>query len=124
MRVLFVIQLTNVLTLLTTVILATFFAFFATQNTSGVSLNFAGYVLPNIPLYLVVLVSFLIGLVLAFFFHTIKDLSSSLAISGEKGKVKKLKEEVTEATKQAHKLELENTRLKAETGEKEDEDSI
>ena len=112
------------LTLVITVILATLFAFFATQNTSSVSLNFAGYVLSGIPLYLAILVPFLAGLLLAFVLHTMKDLSSSLTISGEKSKVKKLKEEITEITKQAHHLELENAKLKAQTGEADDENSI
>ena len=112
------------LILIFTVVLATFFAFFATQNTSNVSLNVVGYILPNIPLYLVVLVSFLVGLLLAFLFHMIKDLSSSLTISEEKGRVKKLKNELAEVTKKAHQLELENVKLKAQTGEADDENSI
>lgn len=105
-------------------ILATLFAFFATQNTSTVTLNFGNYVLPNIPLYFVVLVSFLIGLLLAFTLHIIKDLSASLTISGERGKVKKLKGELTDVTKTAHQLEIENAKLKTQKGVPDDENSI
>ncbi len=112
------------LTLVFTVLLAGLFAFFATQNTSGVSLNFAGYVLSDIPLYLVILFPLLTGLVLSFLFHMVKDLSASLTINEGKTRVKSLKKELAEVTKQAHKLEIENAKLKTQTGEPEDENSI
>ena len=100
------------------------FAFFATQNTDLVSINFAGYVLSNIPLYLIVLLPLLIGLLISFLLHMAKDLSSGLTINEEKNKVKNLKKELAEVTKEAHKLEIENAKLKAETGESTDENSI
>ncbi len=107
-----------------TVLIAALFAFFATQNTVPVSINFMGYTLSNIPLYLVVLIPLLVGLLLSFLLHLAKDLSSSLTISEEKGRVKNLKKELADVTKQAHKLEVENAKLKAETGEPTDENSI
>lgn len=110
--------------LITTVVLAVAFALFATQNTTGVTLNFGSYVTRNIPLYLVVLLPLLLGLLLALLFHVAKDLSSSLTISEEKGRVKKLKKELVEVTKTAHKLEVENAKLKTQLGEPEDENSI
>lgn len=112
------------LTLVIAVILAIASAFFATQNTTSISLNLGGYVLENIPLYLAVLLPFLLGLVLSFVYHLVRDLSSSLNLSEEKDKVKKLKKELTEVTKEAHKFEVENAKLKTQLGEPEDENSI
>ena len=112
-------------TLVITVILAVAFALFATQNTHTVDINFANYVLPSVPLYLVVLASLALGLFSAFIIYIVKDLSSRLTISEQKDESKKLRSEVTELTKEVHKLELENTKLKAKAGEDEfDEDSI
>lgn len=112
------------LVLVLTVVIGTLFAIFATQNTESIPLDFGRYSVPNIPLYLVVLTPLLIGLAVAFFIHTAKELSQSLTNSELKEKNKKLEEELAEITKRAHKLELENTRLRAENGEPEDENSI
>lgn len=112
------------LTLIGTVLLALGFALFATQNTGNVSLNFGQYILPAVPVYLVVLIPLLVGLLAAFFIHLGKDLSSSLTISEGKDKISSLKKDLAEVTKKAHKLELENTKLKTEAGEPPDTDSI
>jgi len=111
------------LTLLLTVILAIVFAVFATQNTGTSTINFAGYSLQNVPLYLIVLIPLLMGLSFSFVIHLLKSLSSKLTINKGKSEIKTLKNEIAEVTKEAHKLELENTKLKAKTGEF-DEDSI
>jgi uncharacterized membrane protein (DUF106 family) len=112
------------LTLIITVVLGLGFAFFATQNTGSIDLNFGNYVLPDVPVYLVVLIPLLIGLFASLIIHVTKALSSSLTINEQKDEIKKFKDETAELTKQVHKLELENTKLKAENGKDFDEDSI
>lgn len=113
------------LTLVITVVLGLAFALFAVQNTQTVDLNFGSYYLPNVPLYLVALFPLLMGLLASLIIHTIKDLMSGITIDEEKKEIKRLTRENAELTKQAHKLELENTKLKAKNGEEEfDEDSI
>lgn len=111
------------LVLLITVVLGIVFALFATQNTAPTSIYLGSYTLENVPVYLVALIPLLIGLSVSFFIHITRVLSDSLTISEHKDEVKNLKRELAEITKQAHKLELENTKLKAEVGEF-DEDSI
>lgn len=111
------------LMLVITVVLGIVFAVFATQNTGSISINLGNYSLPNIPVYLVVLVPLLVGLFISSLVHILKTLADSLIISEHKDEIGVLKRELTEITKEAHKLELENTRLKAKTGEF-DEDSI
>lgn len=111
------------LMLLITVVLGILFAVFATQNTASTTIYLGGYSLQNVPIYLVVLIPLLIGLSISFLVHVIKALSDSLTISEYKGEAQKLKKELAEVTKEAHKLELDNTKLKAEIG-KFDEDSI
>jgi uncharacterized integral membrane protein len=110
--------------LLVSVVLGVIFAVFGTQNTAPVDLNFGGYVLAGVPMYLAVLIPLLIGLVLALFLHIARDLSQRLTISEQKDKIKNLKQELAEVTKSAHKYQLESTRLKSENGDSGDEDSI
>ncbi len=111
-------------TLLVAVALGVIFAVFSTQNTAPISLNFGQYVLPNIPTYLAILIPLLAGLGIALFLHIARDLSQRLTISEQKDAIKNLKKEVAEVTKEAHKFQLESTRLKSENGHTDDEDSI
>lgn len=110
--------------LLITVILAGLFALFATQNTTVVEVSFGKFVLDNIPLYLVVLVPLLIGLLASYFIYIMYFLSTKLTLSEQKDKINYLKEENSELTKDLHKLELENAKLKSQNGEPIDEESI
>ncbi len=112
------------LMLLITVVLGVFFAIFATQNTGSITLNFGDYILPNVPTYLAVLIPLLIGLLLGFFIYTFKSLSQNMTISEDKDRIKNLKKDLAEVAQRAHKLELENTKLKVESGRKNDENSI
>ena len=105
------------------VVLGLAFAVFASYNTKTIDVNFIDYVLPGVPVYLVVLTPLLFGIFISFIIHMIKNLWSDLTVDEYKSEVKKLKQELGEITKEAHKLELENTKLKAKIGEF-DEDSL
>ncbi len=108
-----------------TVVFGVAFAIFATQNTGLVSVQFGPYSLTNIPIYALVLATAATTLFVAGFLYVVKSLSSSLTISEKEDEIKKTKEEEAELTKEVHKLELENTKLKAELGEEDvDEDSL
>ncbi len=112
------------LTLLITVIFGLAFAFFATQNASPVSLTFWKYTISGVPLYLVALIPLLFGLLVAWVFTFLKDLSQQLTISEQKDELSKEKKEEAELAREVHKLELENTKLKVKKGEDIDEDSL
>jgi len=111
------------LILLTTVVLGIAFALFAVQNTAPASLRFGEYIIENIPIYLIVLIPLLLGLTVSYFIYLARDLSANLTSNEQKDKIKQLKRDLAEETKKAHKLELENTKFKAKTGDF-DEDSI
>jgi uncharacterized integral membrane protein len=113
------------LTLVITVLLGLGFALFATQNTDPVSVYVGSLAISNIPLYQVILAAIVFTLLISGFIYLLRSLSSSLTISEKDSELTKVKEELGEVTKQAHKLELENTKLKTRLGEEEeDEDSI
>lgn len=94
-------------------------AYFATQNTSLVTLHFGPYTLLNIPLYLVVTATLLLGLLLAWIFSLVNSLSSKITLHGKESKIKAAEKTIVELTKQIHQLELENVRLKEKSGEEE-----
>jgi uncharacterized integral membrane protein len=112
------------LTLVITVVLAAAFAIFATQNTGFVEIHLGRYVLQDLPLYLIILLSLIIGLLASYFLQVAYFLSLKLTSREQKDEISKLQEKNAELTKLAHKLEIENTKLKGENGEKFDEDSI
>ena len=112
------------LTLFLAIVISIIFSIFATQNTGLVTLYFYNFSIPNIPIYLVILASVLTALVSSLVLQVIKNLSSGLQISSQKSKIKDLKRELAEITREHHKLELENTKFKTELGESEDENSI
>lgn len=105
-------------------IFAGIFSYFATQNSTPVTVMFGPYIFPNLPLYFVILISIIATLLISGFLYILKSLSSSFKIHKKDDDLKNARNEVAELTKEIHKLELENTRLKSDIGAPEDENSI
>lgn len=112
------------LTLLITVVLGVFFAIFATQNTETIVINLGSYTISNVPTYLAALVPLLVGLLLAYFIYLIRDLSQNLTIGEQRERIRKLKEEIVQTRKDAHKFQVENVKLKKDHGVPNDQNSI
>lgn len=102
-------------TLILLVLFGILAAFFATQNTTHASVTIASYTLADIPMYLIVLGSLLIGLLLSSIISLVNSISSSFTLHGKDVKIKETKKTVVELTKQIHQLELENAKLKEHT---------
>ncbi|MDO8451409.1 MAG: LapA family protein [bacterium] len=101
------------------------FGYFATLNTSLASISFGSYTLEPVPLYLVILTSFGLGVLLSGLFSFVKSLGAQSALSKKNNELADAEKENMELLKRVHQLELETTRLKAKTGEEsEDEDSL
>jgi uncharacterized integral membrane protein len=101
------------------------FGYFATLNTTVVSLFFAPSMPIDAPLYLIVLACLCLGVLFAGIFAFVKSLSTKLAFSKKEGELTGLKKDIAELTKKNHQLELENTKLKVRTGEETtDDDSL
>lgn len=83
-----------------------------------VSLNLGMYVFPNIPLFYVIVGSLLCGLLLSYILYVVHAISTSFSIRGKDNEIKKNKDEILELTKQVHQLELENEKIKHNTGTK------
>lgn len=77
-----------------------------------VSVNFGTFIVPNVPLFYVIIGSVLFGLILSYLVHLVSSVSASLTLRSKDNELKKEKQEVLELTKRVHQLELENEKQK------------
>ncbi len=94
-------------------------ALFAVQNTTHVDVTLLGYTLSQIPLYLIMLGSLLVGILVSSIFNLSNIISSSLQMHGKDAKIKKSNSTVTNLHSRIHQLELENAKLKGRSEGKE-----
>jgi len=99
-------------------------AYFATQNTERLSLNFWNYSVPGIPIYIVVVGGLLAGLLLSWVISLVNSIVTAFTIRGKESTIKDYRKENAELTKKIHQLELENARLMAETNDPGDDKSL
>lgn len=101
------------LAVIITLIFAIGVAIFATQNTSAVVVNLSQYS-SMVPLYLVVLVSILVGFVLAWILHLLDAFASLFTLWGKDNVIKKERKENTELKDKVKNLEIEKAKLETE----------
>jgi uncharacterized integral membrane protein len=103
-----------IFTLILLVILALLFGFFATQNTQTITIVLANANIPDLPLYIVIGATLLIGLAIAWIMSLSDTISSSLKIRGKESTIKDGRNTIHDLTKQINQLEIENAKLKGE----------
>ncbi|KKP55865.1 MAG: hypothetical protein UR50_C0015G0013 [Parcubacteria group bacterium GW2011_GWC1_34_10] len=86
--------------------------YLAQNNLMLVPLHLGTYVFSDIPLFYIIIGSLLIGLGLAYFIYIINSIFTAFTLHGKDNKIKQGNNEIVDLTKQIHKLELENERLK------------
>jgi uncharacterized membrane protein YciS (DUF1049 family) len=94
------------------ILLALILGYFATQNPQTISIKLANQTLPQIPLYIILGVTFLIGFAFSWIMSFFNSLASALKIRGKDHKIKDSKNTIHEMTKRVNQLELENAKLK------------
>lgn len=82
------------------------------NNLMLVSLYLGPYVFSNIPLFYVIIGSLLVGLGLAYLLYLVNSIFTAFSLRRKDKKIKQAKNEIADLTKQIHKLELENEKLK------------
>jgi uncharacterized integral membrane protein len=90
-------------------------------NFTPVTVNLGFYKFSDIPLFYVIIGSLLIGLTLSYLVYLIRSILTSFALRGKNKEIKKEKDEVLELTKRVHQLELENEKLKHDSGDEPDD---
>lgn len=94
------------------VILALAFGIFATQNTQNVTVTLANYTLSQIPLYIVLGVSLLIGLSVSWINGLFNTFSATMKLRGKEHAIKDSKATIQQLNKKLDQLEAENARLR------------
>lgn len=86
--------------------------YLAQNNLMLVPLHLGTYVFSDIPLFYIIIGSLLTGLGLAYLIYLVNSIVIAFSIRGKDNKIRQAKSEIIDLTKQVHKLELENERLK------------
>lgn len=103
------------LTLILLLVLGSGVTYLALQNTAHITLSLLNYTFPDVPLYLVILGSMLVGVLLAYIIQLVNSISTALTIHGKDNKIKESEDDVNQLTKKTHQLELENESLKKDS---------
>ena len=107
--------MSSVFSLILLIIFAIGFGYFATFNSLTVPVMFGTYyTLPGVPLYGVIGVSLLVGLLLSWFISLVASLGTSFTLRKRERELNDKKASIHTLTKQVNKLEIENSNLKGE----------
>lgn len=109
------------LRLIPIVLSALIFGYFASENAHRVDITIASVRYEHTPLYLIVGISMLTGVVLSWFLSIVYHIGISTRMRGKEKKLNQTQKTVNELTRRIHELELENVKLKTETDNDEDD---
>lgn len=100
------------LALIVVILFGILFAFFATQNTSTMSITFANYQVTGIPLYVIVLGGLLIGVVISTILSFFDAIGTFFTLHGKDSAINNQGRTISDLKRKIHDLEIENTKLK------------
>ena len=86
--------------------------YFATQNTVSVALKMGPSTLPSVPVFVIVLLSMLFGLLLAGVIHLTHRVSSTLALRRKEKTIKDEEKQIEELQKEIRELKEHNKELR------------
>src|SRR5262245_1086024 len=86
--------------------------YFATQNITPITIQFADYVVEEVPLYVVILGSLLVGLFMAYLLYLARSVSSKLTTRGEYHADRRVRQAIADLEERVDHLESESARLK------------
>jgi len=100
------------LALVVAVIFGLGIGYFATQNITPITIQFADYVVEKVPLYVVILGSLLVGLFIAYLLYLARSVSSKLTMRGENDADRRVRRAIADLEERVDHLESESARLK------------
>ncbi len=107
------------------IIFGLLFGYFATLNTLQVAIHFGSISYDKVPMYVLILSSFAIGVLFTSLFTFFKQLSERIAKKNVENELAASKKNTADLLKKIHQLELEMVKLKTKYGHKDsDDDSI
>jgi cell shape-determining protein MreC len=96
------------------VVIALVFGVFATQNTIGIPITIGSLVIPDVPLYIVLGVTLLIGLLFSWLLSLANSLLFSMRLRDKDSAFAEIQKENEALHQKVIDLEIENTRLAAQ----------
>jgi MFS superfamily sulfate permease-like transporter len=93
------------------------FAYLATQNTAGIALRAGPYLFSGVPIYLVVFLSLLAGLIIAWAFSSVGWVSSAMQLRAKDNRIRETESTMDDLQKKIDDLKTENRRLRGEVDE-------
>lgn len=90
------------------------FGYFSTQNTLTTPLIFGSYTSPEIPVYVIVGITLLIGLLLAWIISVLSSLATAINLRDKEKAIKEHEDTIQTLTKRINELQIENANLKGE----------
>ena len=99
------------LVLLVAVIAGIAIAYFGMQNVSPVTIRLNDFVWNDVPVYLVMVGSLLVGLLMAGILYFARSISSTVTLYGKDRAMRKAKHTMAELEQRVHDLEAEKARL-------------
>lgn len=112
------------LTLILLVILALGFSYFATFNTQLATITIPGSSQLQIPLYILLGITLVLGLSLSWLISLLDSISTSMKLKGKEDTIKDAKSTIHDLTKRVNHLEIENAKLAERAGTHSDPESI
>ena len=103
--------MTNMFTLILLVILMLGFSYFATVNTQLSIITIPGYAQLEIPLYILIGITLVLGLSFSWIVNLLDSLSVAMKLRGKEHVIKDAKTTIQELTKKVNQLEIENAKL-------------
>lgn len=100
------------LVLVLTLLVALVFSFLSLENSQPVSMQFAGYILEGIPLYMVILGSMIVGVVLSLLINLGQTITSTFMLFGKDQKIRSAEKDLERVEHQVNDLKVENAKLK------------
>jgi uncharacterized integral membrane protein len=100
------------LVLLVGIIFGLAIGYFATQNTTPVTIQVAEYAFKEVPLYVVIVGSLFVGLFIAWILYFARSVSSTLAIHGRDHALKRARQTTADLELRVQELQAENAQLK------------
>lgn len=92
-------------------VLGLFIAFFAAQNSGATTVQLASYSFEGVPLYIVIVLSLLVGLIISWLLSLVDFISTSFTMFGKDRKINQTNKTVEELRNKVHRLEIENAQL-------------
>jgi uncharacterized integral membrane protein len=100
------------LSLIATILFGLATTYIALQNSSNITLKLGYYTFTNIPVYVVIVLSILVGILITALIHSLNRLSITLTLRSKDKIITDHQTTISQLKQEIHELEIENAQLR------------